>query len=253
MSVYNLNEDIPPKFITCDVENCLLLRQDLHTAFDSKHFVIVPKQRSWRIHFLAHTADYGRLLHNRKPHALMVSPQFLFARFAWAIIGRVKMFASLPGVKIRVRASNGQWEEIVNQLPTIPLAIAPVAKRRRKNEVVTTRTEPANDDCNAAHPTPAIDTVFMSSGLPHVTPASKQSIFDAVVAQSPDYAWNAMRWHPDSDRLKVMRDRYLMEHEPILHAREVCRQLTVLEGGGILWDDGSEADVSGDDSDMDWV
>lgn len=60
-----------------------------------------------------------------------------------------------------------------------------------------------------------------------------------------------MRWHPDSERLKVMTDEYLMDHEPNLHAREVCRQLAPLDGGEILYDDDTEVDVSGDDSDMD--
>lgn len=240
MSIYNLNDDLPPKFITCDVENCLLLRQDLHTAFDSKHFVFVPKQRSWRIHFLAVTADYGRLLHNRQPHALKISPQFLYARFAWAILGRVKTFASLPGVKIRVRVESGKWEDtVVPSTTTMSVALAPPAKRRRKNDAPKTGAEAAQDSHDDVPSPPAPDTPCKRAK--RIPAAAKHLIFNALVTQSPQYAWNALRWHPDSDRLNRMKDKYLMEHEPILHQREVGRQLAVLEGGGALWDDESQS------------
>lgn len=81
MSMFNLNEDAPPKYISCDVENCLLLRPDLHTAFDSKQFISVVKCRSWRIHFLTITADYGRLFYNRKLLVLQVSLQLLMGHY----------------------------------------------------------------------------------------------------------------------------------------------------------------------------
>lgn len=247
MSIFNLNEDIPPKYITCDVENCLLLRQDLHTAFDSKHFIFVPKCRSWRIHFLTTTADYGRLFHNREPLVLQVSSQFLFARFAWAIITRVKTFTELPGVKIRVRVDTGLWEDSIVPSNTIEMGIAPPAKRRRQTEAAKPSDEPALDAASVLGSDSDAHAVE-SAGLwkrPRLTtaPASAQSVFDAMVARSPR-AWDTLRWHPDSDRLKLVRDRYLQEHEPVLHAMEVRRQLEVLQGGGVLWDDESDSGKS---------
>lgn len=130
MSMFNLNEDIPPKYITCDVETRLLLRQNLHTAFDVKHFAFIPKCCSWRIHALTSTADYGRLLHTRKLVVMQVSAQLPYARFAWAIITRIKTFAELLGVTIRVRVSTGHWEDTIAPSNSIDMAIAPPGRER---------------------------------------------------------------------------------------------------------------------------
>lgn len=246
MSIFNLNEDIPPKYITCDVENCLLLRQDLHTAFDAKQFVFIPKCRSWRIHFLASTADYGRLFHNRRPLVLQVSAQFLYARFAWAIISRVKTFAELPGVKVRVRVSTGNWEDTIVPSNSIEMAIAPPAKRRRQNETAKHSDEAAQDGASVLvsdDQAPVSQWKRPKLVATSATRASPQSVFESLVALYPQ-SWDTLRWHPDSDRLKVVRDRYLQEHEPVLHAMERRRQLQVLQGGGILWDEESESGES---------
>lgn len=249
MSIFNLNDDIPTKYITCDVANCLLLRQDLHTSFDSKHFVFVPKLNSWRIHFLTTTADYGRLLHNRKPLALQVSPRFLYARFAWAIISRVKTFAELPGVKVRVRVDGGQWQDSIIPSDVLRVGIGPPAKRRRRDADADAEDGSpqdngsafdAQDEVQTTLPTGVADEWKWSALSTVAGRLPKQFIFDTLVAQSP-HSWNTLTWHPDSERLKLVRDTYLKEHEPVLHAREVRRQLDVLEEGGILWDDESDS------------
>jgi hypothetical protein len=72
---------------TTDVANLIALREDLHSIFDQRSFVLVPKGSAFYVHFLAVTQDFGPIYHNREVRGLtsVVSAQFIFARFAWAI------------------------------------------------------------------------------------------------------------------------------------------------------------------------
>jgi hypothetical protein len=74
-----------------DVGNVMLLRSDLHTAFDQMKFVFVPKLSSTNAqsivtHLLAPSVELRRLYHNTELHRIGGIPrEFLFARFAWSI------------------------------------------------------------------------------------------------------------------------------------------------------------------------
>lgn len=81
-----------------DLSNALLLRTDLHVAFDKPKFVFVPKPSSdpeklrYVIHIVEASAELEFLYHNRALHPLYSSPETLFARFAWSIFPLVDGF-----------------------------------------------------------------------------------------------------------------------------------------------------------------
>lgn len=58
-----------------------------------------------------------------------------------------------------------------------------------------------------------------------------------IVAANPEFAWDALGWHPDLDRIQEMREKALQAREPVRHQLEVKRQLEVLEREGVLWEE----------------
>ncbi|KAK1754121.1 hypothetical protein QBC47DRAFT_36757 [Echria macrotheca] len=78
--------------------NVILLRSDIHTAFDDKVFAIVPKRNQTREHesrgklsLVVHVVNpitdgyFHQHYHNRKLLPIRCSNECLFARFAWTI------------------------------------------------------------------------------------------------------------------------------------------------------------------------
>lgn len=119
MEVYNRNRHLPSHLITSDIQNCLRLRSDIHGQLDAGAFVFVPKCATSRIHFLKETREYGVLLHNRETEQFRVSPEFVYARFAWTILPLAQAFATKPGVKVSVwSAEKNHWEEQVRPSTT---------------------------------------------------------------------------------------------------------------------------------------
>ncbi|PVH72188.1 hypothetical protein DL98DRAFT_470762 [Cadophora sp. DSE1049] len=71
--------------------NALLLRADLHIAFDKPSFVFVPKptdveSQQFVLHLLEPSREFESLYHNRAMQSVGVSVELLFARFAWTIL-----------------------------------------------------------------------------------------------------------------------------------------------------------------------
>jgi len=115
MSAYASNKQISDSNPTTDIDNLLALRKDLHSAFDKRVFVFVPKTNfgAFYVHFLARTPDFCPIYHNREVAALssVISPQFLFARFAWAIFPLAKAFIKRSGIRITTWNNiSGKWE-----------------------------------------------------------------------------------------------------------------------------------------------
>ncbi|KAI9684819.1 MAG: hypothetical protein M1829_000194 [Trizodia sp. TS-e1964] len=72
-----------------ELENSLLLRSDVHTLFDARRFVILPKFGKWIIHVRqpGRSIQFTKLYHNVELQPLQdVGHEQLFARFAWAIL-----------------------------------------------------------------------------------------------------------------------------------------------------------------------
>lgn len=240
MHQYNLNLSLTSSYLTSDVENCLRLRGDVHTALDRGDFVIVPKCGSSYVHMLKRTVEYGRLYHNRATQDIHVTCEFLYARFAWAIIPMASVFASKEGVLIQnYDSASNSWKTGV---VTPPLQQVP-NKRRRGIEstggsaaAVTVLPSSAADGGTTgvvlAHQVPSEAVGFR--------PPSPAEVFEKMVAAYPQRAWERSTWHPETPRMIALREEYLCAHEP-LHAAEVNRQNSILDAGGTVSDCSSES------------
>jgi hypothetical protein len=119
MTKYNINTELSGPDTTFDTTNALLMRRDVHTSFDERKFVLVPKAGSWVLHVLQSTAELGPLYHNRPVKLRGVAPQFLLTRLAWAILKQVRRFLEAGGtpkaVRFMIRDASGsiRFEEKV--------------------------------------------------------------------------------------------------------------------------------------------
>ncbi|KAH8589098.1 hypothetical protein B0O99DRAFT_692824 [Bisporella sp. PMI_857] len=89
--------------------NALLLRADMHIAFDKPSFVLVPKPvnvelQQFVLHLFEPSREFESLYHNRAMQSLEVNVEFLFARFAWTIFPLLASFLKCK-VQRRLRLS----------------------------------------------------------------------------------------------------------------------------------------------------
>jgi hypothetical protein len=80
-----------------DTANALLLRVDLHIAFDKPRVALVPKPAadgSMRLvaHLLEYSPELEQLYHNRELHPTAVGVDMLYARFAWSVFTLLDVF-----------------------------------------------------------------------------------------------------------------------------------------------------------------
>lgn len=93
MSQYNTNSMLSPEFATDDVSNAIALRSDIHKAFDDRTFTVVAMGDKWAAHFFTPTYDLGKQYHGCTLDIdETVSPNQLFARFAWTVFPLVRGF-----------------------------------------------------------------------------------------------------------------------------------------------------------------
>ncbi|KAL8993210.1 MAG: hypothetical protein Q9169_006517 [Polycauliona sp. 2 TL-2023] len=102
-----------------DACNMMLLRADLHRAWDKMRFVHVPKasmvgdsleKMEFVTHVMNHSLNYGQLFHNTKLHTLGVARECLFARFAWTIFPLLSGFLQQGQARYLLRAEVGESE-----------------------------------------------------------------------------------------------------------------------------------------------
>ena len=100
MSVHNTDFTLDPENLLNDLSNVVLMRSDLHLAFDDRKFTFYPKETSKLVvHMLEPSPDLTQLYHNVQVQPpLKCQPSFLYARFAWAIFPSLAGFLSKPGV-----------------------------------------------------------------------------------------------------------------------------------------------------------
>lgn len=120
MTEWNSDLTLDPDNLLRDLGNAVLLRSDMHTAFDQRKFVFFPKDsEGFVLHMLEPTPDIGPLYHNTRVSIPQCSLEFLFARFAWSIFPSLSGFLSRPSrsrLVVRLKADTGErvTEEITN-------------------------------------------------------------------------------------------------------------------------------------------
>lgn len=98
MQRWNTDTTLDASHLIHDMSNYILLRADLHQAFDDRTLIFFPKgDNSYVVHMLQPTPDIGKLYHNMCLQPIEeCSPQMLYARFAWAIFPLLSSFLSMP-------------------------------------------------------------------------------------------------------------------------------------------------------------
>ena len=111
MRVYSLSEQKEEN----DSRNLFALRWDLHSLlFDQAKWVVVPKGGQMVVHFIGQSYEAAALYHNQAFDTAQLSHEFLFSRFAWAIIEQAKGFLK-PNLRKRFRLIVATSESPVNE------------------------------------------------------------------------------------------------------------------------------------------
>ncbi|TKA59822.1 hypothetical protein B0A49_14042 [Cryomyces minteri] len=243
MSQYNLNRQLTQDAVVDDISNVIALRSDIHTTFDDKKFVIVPKKGQWVVHFTDLTNDLGRLYHNT-PLALHqdVSSNCLLLRFAWAIFTPVAEFLSTgAGRMVRMRTTvDDEITEVTRIMGTEEARNITgkgrgrsASPKKRKGDAATgepgdaearpphstkrRRTAPATPLSNASCSTAAFHPPLRNQSLPHTPP---ETLVNPLPPSLPDNNDNDKdNPHSSSDRngasdLQTFKRSWLLRQRP---------------------------------------
>lgn len=108
-----------------DKTNLLLMRSDIHMCFLKNWFVIVPKMASSDSEYVTHVIsldaeEFCSSYHNQILRLPRVSKPYLFARFAWAIFRRLKLFFRTEQARWVLRVSgvheNGKIQQVREEM-----------------------------------------------------------------------------------------------------------------------------------------
>ncbi len=104
-----------------DIHNMILLRADLHKAFDDIKFVFVSKKETpsepkskitYVLHILSHSTELAKLYHNAELQASeKLVPQFLLARLALSIFPMFEGFLLKPRISRKILTQDGGIHE----------------------------------------------------------------------------------------------------------------------------------------------
>ncbi|KAL0630932.1 hypothetical protein Q9L58_010220, partial [Maublancomyces gigas] len=198
MEIYNLNAGLPNHLLTSDIQNCLRLRSDIHSQLDAGNFVFVPKCGTSCIHFLTPTHEYGRLLHNRKTEEFNVAPEFVYARFAWAVLPLAQAFAAKIGVKLRVwSTAQHSWEEILRGPVMLYDSMLPPDIIPHKRSRAEGSASGSASGCSRGNPGGLFNTDCVPTSPP--SPAANKHDQLASLDQNPERPL----WHPDVQLLET--------------------------------------------------
>lgn len=104
MHMWNINKSLTSKYLLHDSSNLILLRADLHKAFDDGKFIFCPKNGVYVAHMLQPTVEIGRMYHNVSLQPIQdCSAQMFFTRFALAIFPCLSGFFNQRGNSDRIR------------------------------------------------------------------------------------------------------------------------------------------------------
>jgi hypothetical protein len=123
-----------------DTANALLLRADLHIAFDKPRIAIVPKPASnggMRLvaHLLEHSPELEHLYHNRELHTTAVGVEMLYARFAWSVFTLLDAFLECKiDRRLTLRASDARLADARGFVTALNCELFSSAAARRRSQ-----------------------------------------------------------------------------------------------------------------------
>jgi hypothetical protein len=164
MAVWNTDLTLDSDNLLRDLSNAVLLRSDIHTAFDQRKFVFFPKSsEGFVLHMLEPTPDIGQLYHNTRVDIPQCSLEFLFARFAWSIFPSLAGFLSRPSTSRLVVRLNADGERVVEEV-TNPLLLGRKATASRSNSPTKRSRVAADLNDHTESEEPSFDSTLPALG-----------------------------------------------------------------------------------------
>jgi len=98
MSRWNSDTSLVGQSLLDDHANLLLMRSDIHKAFDEGIFVLYPKDATgFSLHIMEPSPDLAILYHNARTYPIVYCrPEFLYARFARSLFRFISGFLAMP-------------------------------------------------------------------------------------------------------------------------------------------------------------
>ncbi|OAA36807.1 hypothetical protein ISF_09940 [Cordyceps fumosorosea ARSEF 2679] len=95
---------------TNNPRNAILMGSQLHSVYDQRQFVVVPKWGAWLIHVLSgrHEEELASVYHNVPPKLLSgLAVEYVFARFAWTVLAQTSFLEAGVPRHVVVRGKDG--------------------------------------------------------------------------------------------------------------------------------------------------
>jgi hypothetical protein len=170
-----------------DTANALLLRADLHIAFDKPRVAFVPKpvtDGSMRLvaHLLEYSPELEHLYHNRELHPAAVGIEMLYARFAWSIFTLLDAFLECKiARRLALRASDARLVDARGFVTAASCELFTSTSARKRSQSPKKRK-------------PDRDTVTeVESTTEHHTKSKRKYELDAGVEDMPSHAFSTKR------------------------------------------------------------
>ncbi len=150
---FNNNTTLDATNLLRDPNNALLLRADIHKAFDDRKFCLFPKdEEGFVVHVLQSAADLRLLYHNTRVTIPQCEVNYVFARFAWAIFPSVSGFLrSTQKSRLVVQWVAAAEEWIETEVAASSLAQRSVASRSnsptKRSRMASSIDEHVEEDC----------------------------------------------------------------------------------------------------------
>ncbi|KAL8752070.1 MAG: hypothetical protein Q9184_005858 [Pyrenodesmia sp. 2 TL-2023] len=92
-----------------DDANTMLLRADLHRAFDKRRFTFLPKKQGALVTHVLESESLRHIYHNVQLNTTYIAPEYFFARFAWTIFPLLKPFLRRGQRRLLLIQGQHQW------------------------------------------------------------------------------------------------------------------------------------------------
>ncbi|KIL63517.1 hypothetical protein M378DRAFT_25012 [Amanita muscaria Koide BX008] len=193
MELYTASPDAA--FMDRDPRNLFALRWDIHTfQFDSGNLVIVPMAGRMVVHFIGKSHESANLYHNQPFDTSNLSHEFLYARFAWAVIKNADAMADRKAFNLESGDADAVAEEVDGGGPSNP---ASGSKAPAGPEAL----ELAEDMAKAAKAAP----FFLEP--------------DGI---ANPYTYEQMVWYPGYKSVQRRKLEYMNAHPNIRATRTMC-------------------------------
>ncbi|KAI9855077.1 MAG: hypothetical protein M1813_000561 [Trichoglossum hirsutum] len=268
MGWYNADDTLNNASLIDDQRNVFLLRRDLHSNFDDRKFVLVPKGDAgrWVVHLLETTYELGKLYHNVTTHDInAVAVEFLLTRFAWAIFSSLRGFLQ-AGVKRYLILCETKEDVGINWGNTWVSAdechdyTSASQDRRSQSPKKGSRGIQEADEDNSSDRTSNLPTCTPPPRCPS-TPDSATELAEDIalfrktlpriidpankVECSTDPSWHNLERYPGSRSVRRLKESYLAKERKAVEGR---RQMLEEEGGHWLEEEeGDQLDYDKED------